>query len=576
MTAAKTAHRRNELLGIMGESIVQKTIVEPGANTRRRSALQALCGRCCRSLFHALAIAPLLISAAAPAQVHSAAYRRTVLSIQELIEANKLDDAHTALAAAQRQYPNDGGLDNLLGVIEIEQGNAEGARQSFAAAVRHDPALASACMNLSRIDMRSAEKDSAARSEALALSEKVLRLEPSNDEARYQIATILAWGKSYRRSLDYLARLSPDARIEIGAEDLTCSDEASLDAKDATTKAAVALASNPDLTEQDADTCRPALLSAHRADLIETIFRAAGSRHPLSSAGLRTLGLALEAEGRLADARSQLEQAYSADPASVSILEDLVRVARAAKDDLGALGYLAHARDLQPKDPSLPYRFGVICLQMGLYGESRKALEEAVRLAPDDPTYNLGLGIVISYSNDPSQALPYLTKYQSLRPQDPAGKLAMGETYYRAKDYDQAAAWLQQVIDDVHSAPEAYFYLGCIERQDGHTDQAVEELKHSLAASPDQPDALAELGQIYVETRDFAQAATYLNRAVALDHDNYAANFGLLELYARTGDPRRDRQSSRFDEIKNKRDQLDRDMMRVLEIRKDGESSNSQ
>jgi len=555
---------------------VEKTIVEPDANIRQRSALQAFCGWCCRCLLYSLAIAPLLISATAPAQDHSAAYRRTVLSIQALIEANKLNDARTALAAAQRQYPNDGGLDNLLGVIEIEQGDTTGARRSFAAAIRHDPALAGAYMNLSRIDMRTAEKDSAARSEALALSEKGLHLEPANDEARYQIATILTWGKSYQRSLDYLARLSPDARVQIGAEDLTCSDEASLGAKDATTKAAAALASNPDLTEQDADTCLPALLSAHRADLIEAIFSAAGSRHPLSSTGLRTLGLALEAERRLADARMQLEQAYSADPSSVSILEDLARVARAAKDDLGALGYLAHARDLQPKDPSLPYQFGAICLQLGLYGESRKAFEEAIKLAPDDPTYNLGLGLVISYSNDPSQALPYLTEYHSLRPQDPAGKLAMGEMYYRAKDYDNAATWLKEVISDAQSAPEAYFYLGRIERQEGYTDQAVDDLKHSLAASPDQPDVLAELGQIYVVTRDFTQAATYLNRALALDHDNYAANFGLLELYARTGDPRRDQQSSRFDEIKNKRDQLDRDMMRVIEIRKDGESSKTQ
>jgi len=523
-----------------------------------------------------LAAAVLVLPAQAPAQNPSTTYQKTVLSIQALIEANKFDDAHTSLIAAQRRYPNDGGLENLLGIIEIEQGNTAGARQAFVAAIRHNPTLASAYMNLSRIDMRTAEDDSAARSEALTLSEKALRLEPGNDEAKYQIATILAWQKEYQRSLDTLSRLSPDARKQIGAEDLACSDEASLGAKDLTTKAAGALASNPDLTEQDADACLPALRSARRADLIEEIFRAAGSLHPISPAGLRILGLALEAEGKLPDARTQLEQAYSGDPSSVSILEDLARVARAAKDGLGALGYLAHARDLQPNDPSLAYQYGAICLEMGLYGESRKALEEAVKLAPDDPIYNLGLGRVISYSNDPSQALPYLTKYHSLRPKDPAGKLELGEACYRTKEYDTASKWLEQVINDQQSAPDAYFYLGRIARQEGHTDQAVDDLKHSLAARPDQPDVLAELGQISVTAQDFTQAAAYLNRALALDRDNYAANFGLLELYARTGDPRRDQQSARFDQIKNMKEQQDRDMMRVLEIHKDGESNNSQ
>ena len=246
-----------------------------------------------RKLFpRLLAAAVLVLSTPAPAQNRSASYQKTVLSIQALIEANKFDDARTTLIAAQRQYPNDGGLENLLGIIEIEQGNTAGARQAFALAIRHDPALASPYMNLSRIDMRTAESASAARSEALALSEKALRLEPGNDEAKYQIATILAWQKEYQRSLDTLSRLSPDARKQIGAEDLACSDEASLGAKDLTTKAAGALASNPDLTEQDADECLPALRSARRADLIEEIFRAAGSLHPISPAGLRILGLA--------------------------------------------------------------------------------------------------------------------------------------------------------------------------------------------------------------------------------------------------------------------------------------------
>ena len=550
-------------------------MAEPFAGTYHRSARHPR-GTRGSSPFRLLAMAVLFLPAPAPAQNRSAAYQKTVLSIQSLIEANKLDDARTALSAAQRQYPHDGGLENLLGVIEIEQGDTAGARQSFAAAIRHDPTLASAYMNLSRIDMRTAENDPTAQSEALTLSEKTLRLEPANDEARYQVATILAWEKSYQRSLDSVARLSPDARKQIGAEDLTCFDEASLGAKDLTTKAAGDLASNPDLTEQDADACLPALRGAHRADLVEEVFTAAGSLHPLSSDGHRILGLALEAEGKLADARAQLEQAYSAAPSSVSILEDLARVARASKDSLGALGYLAHARDLQPSDPSLAYLFGAICLEMGLYAESRKALEEAVKIAPDDPMYNLGLGQVISYSNDPSQALPYLTKYHSLRPQDPKGKLALGEAYYRAKNYDAAAKWLEQLVNDAQSASEAYFYLGCSARREGNTDRAVDDLKHSLAIRPDQPDVLAELGQISVTARDFAQAGNYLNRALALDNDNYAANFGLLELYARSGDPRREQQSARFDEIKSKKDQQERDMMRVIEIRKDDEAGHSQ
>jgi cytochrome c-type biogenesis protein CcmH/NrfG len=158
-------------------------------------------------------------------------------------------------------------------------------------------------------------------------------------------------------------------------------------------------------------------------------------------------------------------------------------------------------------------------------------------------------------------------KYQSKRPQDPAGMLMLGEAYYRGKDFDSATDWLKRAAPHPSTAPDAYFYLGRIAHQQNRLDDAVAELKQSLAQRPDQPDTLAELGQISVTKREFSQASDYLDRAVKLDPDNYGANFGLLQLYARTADPRRDQQSKRFDEIKKEKEEQNRETMRAIEIR---------
>jgi tetratricopeptide (TPR) repeat protein len=519
-------------------------------------------------LLFALLCAARLVSA----QNVADAYQQTVLSIQQQIEANNFDDARKMIEEAQKKYPANGGLENLLGVIEIQQGHADLARRDFSAAIRHDPHLVGAYLNLSRIDMQNAATDAEARVEARRLNERVLQLEPANDEANYQLATILGWEKSYERSVEHLAKLSAQARVEIGAETLRCSDEAAVGHRDETTKAASSLAANPDLTEQDADSCLPQLRAARRADLIESIFAAVAKRQTLSAAGLRILGLAQEAEGKLPEARATLESAFAADSKSVAVLVDLTRVAEAAKDHAGALGYLAHARDLEPADASLPYEFGVICWEMHLYEEARKALVEAVKLAPDNPEYNYGMGIVASLGNDPADALPYLEKCHSLKPGNAAGILALGTTYFRAKDYDNALKWLKQAVANPKTAPEAQYYLGRIARLEGHSDEAIGDLKQSLALRPDQPDVLAELGQIYTFNRDYPRAAPTLERAVQLDPDNYAANFGLLQLYARTGDARREQQSKHFEEIKDKKDEHDREMMRVIEFRPDSES----
>ena len=527
---------------------------------------------CCAPVFFAL----LLSAVTASCQTAADAYRQTMLSIQQQIEAGNLDSARAMIVAEARRYPSDGGLDNLLGVVEIQQGHVDKARQAFSAAIKHSPRLASANMNLSRIDMQSASDDLSRRAEARRLSKKVLQLDPSNDEAKYQLATIFAWDHSYQRSLDYLETLGQQAREQVGSEALRCSDETALGHLDGASKAATAMAANPYLTEEDAMVCLPALRTARRADLIETIFAAAADHQALSAVGLRILGLAMEAEGKPQQARATLESAFAANTSSATVLVDLTRLAKAANDLNGALGYLAHARELQPDDARLAYEFGVICLKMDLYREGRKAIAEAVKLAPGNPTYNYELGVIASMGNDPIEALPYLNKFHSLRPQDAAGILALGVAHFRAKDYTSATKWLKQAAPGMATAAEAHFYLGQIARQEGHLNEATREFKLSLSMRPDSADALAELGQIYLANRDYSHATPCYERAIQLDPDNYTANFGLLQLYARTGDQRRDRQSKRFDEIKDKKEQRDREMMRTIEIRRDEGSDNLQ
>ena len=520
---------------------------------------------------------PFAVREAAFAQASGPAYQSALLAIQQRIEANDLEGARALIAEAEKRYPANAGVENLLGVVEIQQGNAAAARKDFTAALKHDPNLASVGMNLARLDMEAAESDSAARAEAIRLTQRVLLRDPGNDEARFALATLDAWDRNDRGALEQLARLSAEARSQPQVQALACESRAMVGGKEATETAVRALAANPELTELDAATCLAGLRQAKRADLITTLYTAAAGRAPLSPRGQRTLGLALEADGKLTEARSTLEGVFAASGGKeVALLTDLTRVAEATGDDKGALGYLAHARELAPEDPRLPYEFGVICLRIGFFGEARKAFAEAVRLAPETPEYNYGLGTVISFSQDPSQAIPYLEKFRSLRPDDPAGVLALGVTSFRSKDYEGAARWLRQAAQRKQTAADSHFYLGRIARQENRTEEAVAEFKQSLALDPKRADVLAELGQMAVTSHDYAQAGNYLNSALQLEPDSFAANFGLLQLYARSGDARREQQSKRFDEIKDKKEERDRLMMRVIEIRPEGNANTPQ
>jgi tetratricopeptide (TPR) repeat protein len=517
-----------------------------------------------QSCFVLLVLGLLLVTQAEAAPPSSEQYRELVSEIQQHIEQNDMEGARSLIAGAKARFPVNGGLENLLGIVEAQQGHPDRAIQEFSAAILHNPGLASAYLNLGRIYMQTAATDKTARASALRAYDKLLRREPNNAEANYQAAMLLMWDHNYERSLEHLARLSADDRSRIGAQIVLCADEAALHHASSADHAAAAIVAAPDLTEQDAMEVLPALQAAHRADLIELIFTAANDKAPLSADGMRIIGLAQEGEGKLELARTTLEHAFSMSGSSVPILVDLTRVASAGKDYQGALGYLAHARDLQPGDASFAYEFGVLCLRLGLLGESRKALGEAVKLSPDSPEYNFAMGTVSSFAQDATQGLPYLQKYHALRPSDPAALLAIGTTYFRAKNFDSASIWLRQAVTHDATAANARYYLGRIARVQGRLEDAKSELEQANTLTPDRADILGELGQVFLARREYSEAQTYLDRAVTLDPENYGACFGLLQLYARTGDPRRDEQSKRFDRIKSKDEEHYQEMMRIL------------
>ena len=511
--------------------------------------------------FLILILPALIFTGASVTHAQQSSYQSAVLSIQQQIENNDLQSARRLLDTVMRQYPNQGGLENLLGIVEIQSNHPEAAKQAFTHAIAHSPKLVSAYLNLARIDMETADHDAKATDEAVHLYRKVLELDPANAEAAYGEATVAMWRRQYAASLASLDKLDAGARAKARVQAVLCADEASLGHKDRAEQTAHTLAANPDLTESDIMLILPALRDAHRADLLDMLFSAVNARQPLSASGLRILGLAQEAEGKNQQARETLERVYEMDPSATAPLVDLARLAFAANDKQGALGYLAHARALTPNNASLAYEYGFVCLQMNLMREARIAMAEAVRLAPDNPDYILTMGTVVVGA----EALPYLRKYHDLRPNDAAGYLAYGIAYFENNDYANAIVWLTKATADEKTAASAHYYLGRSLNQQARYSEAIEELRRSAELKRDQPDVLAELGEAYLSLKQYSEAETQLHQALNLDSDNYVANYALMRLYSQTNDPLRSDQAKRFAALRNKNEQLSRDAMRVIE-----------
>ena len=490
-----------------------------------------------------------------------------ILEIQRLFTQGDLAGAHKLLDEASKRFPADAGLDNLQGVIEAQEGNYAAAERSFRRAVARDRKFTGAYLNLGRLYQERSADDPQALTKALDVYRRVLQYEPANAEANYQGAALLMRNGAYQSSLDHLSRLPANIQESAQALSISCADYAALGPGERANEMASRLIAHPDFSEPDVSAILPALTGSRRDDLSVELLEGLRKRRPLTPALTRCLGLAYERTGKLAEARATLERSASGDQPSVALLVDLARVAHKQRDYQGALGYLAHARDLGPNDAGVHYFFGLVCLDLNLVAEARAAFDSAVKIEPENPAYNYALGTASTFRHDPAEAIPYFEKYVRLKPQDARGKLALGAAMVRARQYDAATRVLMQAAKVSETATTAHYYLGCVARQNDRLDDAIRELQQALKSNPDYADALAELGQCYLMKREYEQAGKLLRRALEIAPDHYAANFNLLTLYARAKDEREAAQSARFEEVKKLREEKAQEFLRMIEVR---------
>lgn len=486
--------------------------------------------------------------------------------IQQVIQQGNLEAGRTQLDAAIKEFPTDPALYNLLGVVEAQQGNRRAAEADFRKALGYAPESTSVLLNLGRLYLDNASQDAKAPARALDTYQKVLRSEPDNSEALYQSAALLSTAGSYQTSLNHLNRLPPEAQDRAQVLAVRCADQAGLGQAAEAARVADRLLESKDLTEGDVVAILPRV-EVHDEALAVSMLEELAKRQLAGRDALTRLGWYYQRQGKLPQAREVLEQAEQAGPPSVEILSELARVAYQQHDREGALGYLAHARDLDPHNAGIHFFFGVICIELNLPLEARKSLEEAVRLDPENAYYNYALGSVALHGRDPAQAVPYFEKYIKSKPEDPRGRFGRGVARFYSADYEAAAQDLRAVADKPETAPGAHYFLGRIAKLEDNLPEAETQFKQAVAADPHFADALAELALLHIRLSRYDAAKDELNRAFALEPGNFHVNADLLILYQKTGDPRASEQQSRLDEIKKKQAEDEQLLWRTIEVR---------
>jgi len=498
-------------------------------------------------------------SSAAPAQL--------IEELTKLLDAGQLAPAKARADEALRRFPEDAPLLNIAGAIDAQQGAYRSAERHFRAAILADRRIAAAYLNLGRLYQEHAKEDPQAPSKALAVYRQLLEVDPTDSEALFQAAYMSACTGEWNASRALLDRLPAPARSRPQVLALFAVDFVGLGDRPRADHMATELLTHPDLADEDVRAAIPALDRLKDDSLAERLFTGLDARNLASAESLRQLALVESRRGRFDRARATLERAMVlAGKPTVTVLLDLAQVAYKEKDFTGALGYLAHARDLDPQNPQVHFFFGIACIELNLGNEAYEALKKAVTLAPENAYVNYAMGAVAIHRHESSEALPYFEKYVRLKPDDPRGRFALGAARFYSNEFDLARTELEQAARHPETAAGAHYFLARISRQLNELDTARREIGRSLQADPNYPDALAELGLLQTRSGDYEAAERSLTKALASDPENYAATVNLAALYARTRDPRREGQAARLADLQQKRAVAAQEFLRMIQV----------
>ena len=453
----------------------------------------------------------------------------------DLIRQQQFAAAEAELTAFLRVAPQEANAHNLLGVIRAQQQRPAEAEQLFLRALKEEPRLLGAYLNLGRLylDQHQTERALWAFSEAGKLA-------PANNEINYQLASLYDEQQAYKRALDHLLKI-PAADWANAEHFLAIKCYLNLSRNDEALALVPRLAKPGVLSTNEAVALAAAFLKHSLPDAALQILSAARQNAPASPALLFELGASYAQRADWSRAEESYTAALVGKPDDVATLRELARVARAQGELEKALAHLVRARKLAPDSLSVLYDFGVTALQLDLVLDALPAFERLQTLRPDEPVYIYMLAVACFRHDEKSRTEVLMRRYIKLLPSEALGYYVLGATYYSVKRYDEARSALEKALTFKPDVSAEYL-LGMIADNTGDADGALQRFMQIIKRDPLYGPAYTAMGTIHIKQNNYQLAKTELEQAIHLNDRDLSAFYQLGLVYNKLGEKARAKQ----------------------------------
>lgn len=420
----------------------------------------------------------------------------------------------------------------IIGTIRLQQGKTEESIKFLSEALGLSPKLVGARTTLGNAYAFAGKPDLAVKS-----FREVLKLDPGNFNARFDLFKLEASRRNFLCSLDLAAPILPRLLESDEALVALASDYGALGKKkdlgDLVSHWQNLVEPSEDAALDFASTLLLNGMQPEAISVLEDQQRRVANRPQPDAA--RKLGNAFLALGLLDRAEKEFQLALSQQADCSECYQTLAQIAERQNNSEKALSYLVKAKRLSPEDPAVLFEFGRVCLERNLLDDALPALSKAVELKPDNDSYVYALGSANVGKGRLPDALELFQRLLKEHPQDAGLMYAIGAVYYLQNKFSDAEASLKQSLAAQPNQLAAAYYLALTYDAMGDDDHAIPIFRDLVKANPQHVPSYVKLGGILVRQHQYEEGQRDLEQAVALDPNSVEAHYQLGLVLRRLG-----------------------------------------
>jgi tetratricopeptide (TPR) repeat protein len=433
---------------------------------------------------------------------------------------------------------------SVLGAIRLQQGRYEASIDCLRKALKFDPMLVGARVNLGNAYVFLGRRDEARKS-----FREALKIDSSNYNARFNLVRLEVESGNYKASLEVAQPISSTMRGSPEGVLLLARGHAGVHEKDSV-RALVSDWKQMLDAPQDVVAAFSSLLI--RNDLSEealVVLEQAVGRGQMSYELVFNLAGCYLSKGELKRASENYERALALNNRCASCCQEIAKIARLQGETEKALAFLLKAKSIEPENPEILFDFGKVCLERGLFDDSLAALRKAVELRPDNDSYQYVLASANVGKKQFDVARSLLSNLLKKHPEDPILNYAMGAVFFLEMNLDEATKFYESSLRIDPAQLASNYYLGIVAERKGEIDQAAQRFRDLLRRYPDHGPTYEALGGALLKQQKYVEAQEVLEKALQLNPNSSKANYQLGMVLLRRGE--RD-QAAKYLEISKK------------------------